>query len=133
MQNGRCKTLDATADGYARGEACITHLLERFEGAQIDAADLKGIFLCGTAVNQDGRSSSLTVSQLTHCITSLLNCQYTAYGGQTEFLLAVQVELYGWTFLETQFLFGISGDLASNIASPRVQSRQFSSLIICLQ
>lgn len=64
FQDGRCKTLDASADGYARGEACVTHLLEHFEGDDIQAANLENscIIICGTAVNQDGRSSSLTVS-----------------------------------------------------------------------
>ena len=57
--DGRCKTLDAAADGYMRGEACIVHLLE-------DAAMAPQAIFCstaaikGTAVNQDGRSSSLT-------------------------------------------------------------------------
>ena len=56
--------MDASADGYARGEACVTHLLEHFEGDEIQAADLNtsAIIMHGTAVNQDGRSSSLTVS-----------------------------------------------------------------------
>lgn len=53
-----------SADGYARGEACVTHLLERFEGEEIQTANLNNsaIIMHGTAVNQDGRSSSLTVS-----------------------------------------------------------------------
>ena len=64
LQDGRCKTLDAGADGYARGEACITHLLERFELNDKETAPVHGhaLLLYGTAVNQDGRSSSLTVS-----------------------------------------------------------------------
>ena len=63
MQDGRCKTLDASADGYARGEACVTHLLEHFEQDQLKQAPATAaIVVHGTAVNQDGRSSSLTVS-----------------------------------------------------------------------
>ena len=59
--DGRCKTLDASADGYTRGEACVVHLLESvtsedmFSGITIDS-----VLICGSAVNQDGRSSSLT-------------------------------------------------------------------------
>jgi hypothetical protein len=64
-QDGRCKTLDASADGYMRGEAAVAHLLEAFLGAaELDAAKLGdggALILAGTAVNQDGRSSSLTV------------------------------------------------------------------------
>jgi acyl transferase domain-containing protein len=52
---GRCKTLDADADGYARGEACRTVLLE---SKSCDAATFAVVL--GSAVNQDGRSSSLT-------------------------------------------------------------------------
>jgi acyl transferase domain-containing protein len=59
--DGRCKTLDAAADGYMRGEACVVHLLE---GAGMDLSDHSTVHataaILGTAVNQDGRSSSLT-------------------------------------------------------------------------
>jgi hypothetical protein len=59
--DGRCKTLDASADGYMRGEACVVHLLEAAPadggGASFPAA---AAVILGTAVNQDGRSSSLT-------------------------------------------------------------------------
>merc|ERR1711965_248229 len=53
--DGRCKTLDASADGYTRGEACNTLML--LEG--VPAAGPAGAVV-GGAVNQDGRSSSLT-------------------------------------------------------------------------
>ena len=62
-QDGRCKTLDASADGYMRGEAAVAHLLEAFLGdAELAACnfDVGALILAGTAVNQDGRSSSLT-------------------------------------------------------------------------
>jgi acyl transferase domain-containing protein len=55
--DGRCKTLDASADGYMRGEACVVHLLE----AHLPSAHrFPPSAIVGTAVNQDGRSSSLT-------------------------------------------------------------------------
>lgn len=62
-QDGRCKTLDASADGYMRGEGCIVHLLEAFEPEELAVVHLadQAVVLHGTAVNQDGRSSSLTV------------------------------------------------------------------------
>ena len=50
--DGRCKTLDASADGYVRGEACVTLLLT--------SGDSPFAVVAGSAINQDGRSSSLT-------------------------------------------------------------------------
>lgn len=54
--DGRCKTLDASADGYARAECCALTLLQRCK----TDSEVERVFLDGTAVNQDGRSSSLT-------------------------------------------------------------------------
>jgi acyl transferase domain-containing protein/acyl carrier protein len=54
--DGRCKTLDASADGYVRGEACVT--LELRLVCTSTESDQGSI--CASAVNQDGRSSSLT-------------------------------------------------------------------------
>lgn len=56
---GRCKALDAAADGYVRGEAAGVMLLSAFEpGASATQAPIA--VLSGAAVNQDGRSSALT-------------------------------------------------------------------------
>jgi acyl carrier protein len=55
--DGRCKTLDASADGYVRGEGCEVLLLSRERG---DAPLCAYAVVLGSAVNQDGRSSSLT-------------------------------------------------------------------------
>ena len=61
---GRCKTLDESADGYVRSEACAMALMLPVDhamtldngGSSVGYAAL----LIGSAVNQDGRSSSLT-------------------------------------------------------------------------
>ncbi|KAF6259570.1 thiolase-like protein [Scenedesmus sp. NREL 46B-D3] len=61
--DGRCKTLDAAADGYVRAEAAgFMLLLPAHVATSAGQADLINscALLAGSAVNQDGRSSSLT-------------------------------------------------------------------------
>jgi acyl transferase domain-containing protein len=55
--DGRCKTLDAAADGYVRAEACGLLLLASETASEFGGA---AAVLAGSAVNQDGRSSALT-------------------------------------------------------------------------
>jgi acyl transferase domain-containing protein len=57
--DGRCKTLDASADGFARAEAAGVLLLQMLSGSDGSSRGLLGV-VCGSAVNQDGRSSALT-------------------------------------------------------------------------
>lgn len=56
---GRCRTFDAGADGYVRGEGCGLLVMKRLSDA-IDAGDRVLGLIRGSAVNQDGRSSGLT-------------------------------------------------------------------------
>lgn len=57
--DGRCKTFDATANGYVRGEGCGIIVLKRLSDAQRDKNPIVAL-IRGTAVNQDGRSTGLT-------------------------------------------------------------------------
>ena len=56
---GRCKTFDALADGFVRGEGCGLVVLKRLSDAVLGGDRIWGL-VRGSAVNQDGRSTGLT-------------------------------------------------------------------------
>ncbi|MBI1357398.1 MAG: SDR family NAD(P)-dependent oxidoreductase [Acidobacteria bacterium] len=58
--DGRCKTFDAAADGYVRGEGCGVIVLKRLADAVRDGDDILAL-IRGSAINHDGRSAGLTV------------------------------------------------------------------------
>ncbi|MFZ4851286.1 MAG: type I polyketide synthase, partial [Caldilinea sp.] len=58
--DGRCKTFDAAADGYGRGEGCGMVVLKRLTDAVADGNPILAV-IKGSAVNHDGPSSGLTV------------------------------------------------------------------------
>ncbi|NER47833.1 MAG: alpha/beta fold hydrolase [Symploca sp. SIO1A3] len=58
--DGRCKTFDAAANGYVRGEGCGVIVLKRLSDAVADRDNILAV-IRGTAVNQDGASGGLTV------------------------------------------------------------------------
>jgi acyl transferase domain-containing protein/NADPH:quinone reductase-like Zn-dependent oxidoreductase/aryl carrier-like protein len=57
--DGRCKTFDASADGYGRGEGCGIVVLKRLSDA-LEQGDTVLATVRGSAVNHDGRSNGLT-------------------------------------------------------------------------
>jgi myxalamid-type polyketide synthase MxaB len=58
--DGRCKTFDASANGYVRSEGCGVLVLKRLQDALADNDNILAL-LRGSAVNHNGRSSGLTV------------------------------------------------------------------------
>jgi acyl transferase domain-containing protein/aryl carrier-like protein len=58
--DGRCKTFDASADGYVRGEGCGVVVLKRLSDAMAQGDRIWAV-IRGSAVNQDGASAGLTV------------------------------------------------------------------------
>ncbi len=58
--DGRCKTFDASADGFSRSEGCGVVILKRLSDA-IAHGDRIWAMIRGSAVNHDGSSSGLTV------------------------------------------------------------------------
>jgi acyl transferase domain-containing protein len=58
--DGSCKTFDAAANGFVRGEGCGIIVLKRMSDAVASGDRILAVIL-GSAVNHDGKSSGLTV------------------------------------------------------------------------
>ncbi len=86
---GRCKTFDASADGYVRSEGCGILVLKRLSDAQRDGDRICAV-ISSSAVNQDGASSGLTVpnggAQQRLIATALARAGLT--GGDVDYLEA---------------------------------------------
>ena len=57
--DGYCKSFDASANGYARGEGCGVILLKRLSDAIRDENEILAV-VRATGINQDGKSNGLT-------------------------------------------------------------------------
>jgi len=61
--DGRCKTFDASANGFVRGEGCGIVVLKRLTDAVTGGDRILGV-IRGSAVNHDGRSNGLTAPNI---------------------------------------------------------------------
>lgn len=79
--DGRCKSFDARANGYVRGEGCGVVVLKRLSNAQSNSDSIIAV-IRGSAVNQDGRSTGLTtpnvLAQQAMLEQALANAQLSA-------------------------------------------------------
>ena len=57
--DGRCKTFDADANGYVRGEGCGVIIIKRLADAIQDQDNILAV-IRGSAINQDGLSNGIT-------------------------------------------------------------------------
>src|SRR5262249_48543201 len=58
--DGRCKVFDAAADGFVRSEGCGLVVLKRYDDALANRDNILAV-IRGSAINQDGHTSGLTV------------------------------------------------------------------------
>ncbi|MDE2973027.1 MAG: beta-ketoacyl synthase N-terminal-like domain-containing protein, partial [Acidobacteriota bacterium] len=86
---GRCRSWDAGARGYVRGEGCGIVVLKRLSAARAAGDRILGV-IRGTAVNQDGASSGLTAPR----------------GPAQERLIEEALARAGWAPADVQYLEG---------------------------
>ncbi|WP_158750016.1 SDR family NAD(P)-dependent oxidoreductase [Acidobacterium sp. S8] len=75
---GVCRTFDEAADGFVRGEGCGVILLKRLRDAEADGDRILAV-IRGSAINQDGATSGLTVPN-GHAQQELLRAAYANAG-----------------------------------------------------
>ncbi|KAK1139769.1 Type I Iterative Polyketide synthase (PKS) [Aspergillus melleus] len=90
--DGRCKTFDANADGYARGEAVNAVFLKRLDDAVRDGDPIRGV-IRSTAANYDGHSSRIFAPDL-HSQERVIRQAYSR-AGITDLAQTAFVECHG--------------------------------------
>jgi acyl transferase domain-containing protein len=76
--SGRCRSFDAAANGYVRGEGCGLFLLKPLDRAEADRDPIHAV-IRGSAVNSDGRTQGISLPSM-EAQESLLREVYTSTG-----------------------------------------------------
>ena len=87
--DGQCKTFDASANGYVRGEGCGVVVLKRLSEAEADGDRIWAV-IRGAAVNNGGASTGLTVPN-TPALEQVMDAALSEAGippGQVDYLEA---------------------------------------------
>ncbi|NER93851.1 MAG: type I polyketide synthase [Symploca sp. SIO1B1] len=146
--DGRCKTFDISADGFVRGEGCGIVVLKRLSDAVADQDNILAV-IRGSAINQDGDTSGLTVpnslSQQSVIRQALANGEVDpasvsyieAHGTGTSLGDPIEVESIGTIFGKTHSLEQplIIGSVKTNIGHTEAASgiAGFMKLVLQLQ
>ncbi len=124
--DGRCKTFDASANGFGRGEGCGVVVLKRLSDAIRDGDPILAV-VRGTAVNNDGKSNGLTapneMAQVDVIKTALERAQLSpkaidyieAHGTGTKLGDPIEIEALGKVFKQRVDPLLI-GSVKSNVA-----------------
>jgi len=137
-ESGRCKTFDASADGYGRGEAVVTLVV----GHDSAKNSLAGIV--STKVNQDGRSNGISAPN-GQSQTSLLKAGialfdsegivHSCHGTGTELGDPIEVNAFRRAWYAEESSTPIISTLASSksIVGHTEGAAGLSGLILCLE
>lgn len=117
---GRCKTFDASADGYGRGEAISTIYLKRLDDAIRDGSPIRAV-IRATGTNSDGKSASLA-SPSSEAHEALIRATYTNSGLEPSLADVPFVECHGTGTavgdpLEATAIANVFGDSQTYIGS----------------
>lgn len=117
---GRCKTFDASADGYGRGEAISAIYLKRLDDAIRDGSPIRAV-IRATGTNSDGKSASLA-SPSSEAHEALIRTTYTKSGLDCRRVDVPFVECHGTGTavgdpLEVTAIANVFGDTQTYIGS----------------
>jgi acyl-CoA synthetase (AMP-forming)/AMP-acid ligase II/3-oxoacyl-(acyl-carrier-protein) synthase/acyl carrier protein len=143
--DGKCKTFDAKADGYVRGEGCGVVILKRLSDAIRDKDEIIAV-IQGSSVVHDGLSSGLTVpngqAQQQLIRTALANsklsstdvCYLECHGTGTSLGDPIEVQAVNEVFTarkEPLFLGSVKANIGHLEAAAGIAG--FIKVLLCLQ